>query len=142
MSRTSSLDIGCDLSDLSDAVRCAVHEGETVTITRNGEPAAVITPVPSPAEVWVLVVSQPDGNRLGAYASYEAARDELARWVRREWDHIAGGFLAGDDEGKPDSPDGLTDDEAIELYFEDNDDEWYELEADQVHSAPTLSQEG
>jgi antitoxin (DNA-binding transcriptional repressor) of toxin-antitoxin stability system len=139
MSRTSSLDIGCDTSDLSDAVRCAVYENETITITRDGRPAAVIAP--ALPEVWVLVVSQPRGNSLGAYFSYKAARDELARWVRANWEHVAGGFLAGSDEGKPDSPDGLGDDAAIGLYFEDNDDEWYELEADQVHSAATLSQE-
>jgi len=91
-------------------------------------------------EVHVLVVSQPHGNQIGAYSGYDAAHGELAAWVRSHWDHVAGAFLAGG-HAKPESPEGLTDSEAIELYFEDNDDEWYELAAEQVHSAPALREE-
>ena len=77
-------------------------------------------------DVHVLVYSHRRGDDITVHHSIAQARAALAG-IAREWWHEITGY-----DGVPPSPDGLTDDQAIETYFGRQEDERYQIAAARV----------
>lgn len=68
-----------------------------------------------PGGVHALMVNQ-QPEEIALHISEQAARAALARYAAERWHHIAGHDPARQ-EGLPDTPDVLGDDEVISIYF-------------------------
>lgn len=92
----------------------------------DGEPALYAIPLPDHRDiqsavgsglfpvgwcVWVLHHVDTDGNHISLHATHQAAQSALAHTVRQRWDTIT------DQHGIPATPDRLTNEQAIDLYF-------------------------
>lgn len=89
------------------------------TAGRVGQPPAV----PPPAiDVFVVVYDHRHGIDVSVYTTIELATAAVAGIAREWWSEITGYGEV------PDTPDGLTDEEATEIYFAHQDDEGYAIE--------------
>lgn len=77
------------------------------------------------ASVHILWYSHRHGDDFTVYGTGEQAIAARADIAREFWGEAADGVSTPD--GFPDSPDGLTDEEAVRLYFEAMDDESAEI---------------
>ena len=82
-----------------------------------------------PGQAWVLHYSHRHGDDITLWAASDLAYAALGTIVREYWDEIT------DDDGVPDSPDALTDDQAIEMYFDRQDDESYSIDFCDIRSS-------
>jgi hypothetical protein len=82
--------------------------------------------------VYVLRYSHKHGDELSAHVSLEAAIDDIAGIARECWHEIA------DDPRAPETPDNLSDEDAVSVYFERNTEENYEIEALPVQGATAV----
>lgn len=101
-------------------------------LTGNGR--RVFTEDATPQTVYVLRYSHYHGDDIDVYATSEAASAAAADLARQFWGKAAGTMNAPDD--FPDSPDGLSDQDATRMYFNVLDGvEWYEITASAVRDA-------
>lgn len=75
--------------------------------------------------VSILVYEHRHGRDVSACGSYREAEAELFEIVRDQWKDRA-------DKAAPDDPSGLTCDEAICVYFDGRDEEFYDIEEIEV----------
>jgi hypothetical protein len=75
--------------------------------------------------VWVLYISHEYGSNMGVYRTSERADESLYDYVQRWWDREL-----PDDEMPEDKQ------EAIDKYFELNEDEWFDLESIEITEGP------
>lgn len=75
-----------------------------------------------PQTVYVLHYSHRHGDDITVHADSDLAHEWLASIVREWWTEITG---RGD--GVPDSPDGLTNEKAVSVYFDHKHDESWSI---------------
>jgi hypothetical protein len=74
-------------------------------------------------EVWVLETSDRHGQDVSVYASHEGAYAALADIASEGWNEVPASA------DMPESPDGLSEQEMVEIYYRNRADEDYFLSA-------------
>ena len=82
-----------------------------------------VSPADCQGTVWVLRYSHKHGDDILAFTSLDLASDALAAIAREWWDDITGIW-----DEVPETPDGLSDEATIEMYFDHQDDESWSIE--------------
>jgi hypothetical protein len=91
-------------------------------LTEDGQRA--FTEDATPGVVHVLRHSHRHGTDISTHATVGGAAAALAAIARGQWDDMLG---RSDAEGAPPTPDGLTDEEAVAMYFDHQEDEFSEI---------------
>lgn len=96
----------------------------SIVISGSPQPNAVQAEqptAPAGSAPWVPAYEHRHGTDASLWTTQEGVRAALADTIRRYWDEVS------DRHGVPATPDGLTDHEAIGLYFRNHDQESYQI---------------
>lgn len=80
--------------------------------------------------VFVVTINHRYGQNVSVHSTRKKALDAVARYVLEWWHELSRPMYSV--EKIPDNPESMSRNEILDIYFTDNDEEWYEINSAKV----------